>query len=86
MGRTSRKVGRTTTEQGNVSYVKWIVTDGKELGQHSESQARVPPNRRLAYLLPYCISNFECFKSEVSEYKGDSYYREDIRGPQRSLI
>ena len=63
MGRTSRKVGRTTTEQGNVSYVlrKWIVTDGKELGQHSESQARVPS----------AIRYFECFKSVVlSEYKG----------------
>ena len=64
MGRTSRKVGRTTTEQGNVSYVlrKWTVTDGKELGQHSESQARVPSA---------IFFFFECFKSEVlSEYKG----------------
>ena len=39
MGRTSREVGRT---RNCIVLRKWIVTDQKELGQQSESQARLP--------------------------------------------
>ena len=39
MGRTSREVGRT---RNCIVLRKWIVTDRKELGQQSESQARLP--------------------------------------------
>ena len=56
MGRTSREVGRT---RKCIVLRKWIVTDGKELGQQSESQARLP-----SAIFVFFVWIFKFFSSE----------------------
>ena len=61
IGRTSREVGRT---RKCIVLRKWIVTDGKELGQQSESQARLP-SAIIVFSCGFSSASRVSFKSEV---------------------
>ena len=65
--RTSRKLGCT----GNDCVVppgKWIVTDGNELGQQSESQARLPS--ALRFLQRSGLGPLLCYVMGLNEFSG----------------
>ena len=81
MSRTSREVDRTR----KCIVRKSIVPDGKELGQQSKAQARLP-SAIFAFFFFFRV--FECFSSEfqVKYSLNKVSYRENIRGPQRSAI
>ena len=80
MRRPSREVDRTR----KCIVRKSIVPDGKELGQQSKAQARLPS----AIFVFFFLWVFECFSIEfqVKYCLNKVSYRENIRGPQRSAI
>ena len=61
MGHTSKEVGRT---RKCIVLRKGIVTDGKELGQQSESQARLP-SAIFVFSCGFSSASRVSFKSEV---------------------